>query len=79
MSSNSHTGPPIYTFFIYMETMGTTQIRLGSNEHGGLTHIEERLTLRADSSPNEKLQSLMWVLENDFYVIIVFTKNNVDI
>jgi hypothetical protein len=40
-------------------------------------NMEDRLTLKPNSWPNENLQSLMWVLENNFYVIIV--KNNVDI
>jgi hypothetical protein len=44
-----------------------TQIGLGENEHGGPTHIEGRLTLRANSWPNENLQSLIWVLENNFF------------
>jgi hypothetical protein len=35
--------------------MGTTQIGLGQNKHGGPTHIEDCLTLRADSWPNENL------------------------
>jgi hypothetical protein len=39
-----------------------------------MTHIEGCLTLRSNSWLNENLQSLMWVLKNFFYVIIVFTK-----
>jgi hypothetical protein len=49
------------------------------NEHGGPTHIEGCLTLRVDSWPNENLQSLMWVLENDFLRNCSLYKNNVDI
>jgi hypothetical protein len=41
--------------------------------------MEGRLTLRADSWPNENLHSLMWVLENDFLCNYSLYKNNVDI
>jgi hypothetical protein len=56
-----------------------TQIGLGQNERGGSIHIEGRLTLRADSWPNENLQSLMWILENDFLHSYSLYKNNFNI